>query len=80
VNSPRALLLDEPFSALDPELRQRTRGELDELLKRIDIPIVMITHDPEDLPWFGQHVLYLRDGAITERSLSEQSTRAKHER
>jgi len=80
VNSPRALLLDEPFSALDPELRQRTRGELDELLKRIDIPIVMITHDPEDLPWFGQHVLYLRDGAITERLPPEQQMQEKHER
>ena len=66
VHSPRALLLDEPFSALDPELRQRMRSELDELLRRIDIPVLMITHDPEDLHWFGDEVLYLRDGMITE--------------
>jgi len=66
VHSPRALLLDEPFSALDPELRDRMRAELDELLQRIDIPVVMITHDPEDLAWFGDEALYLRDGAITE--------------
>lgn len=65
VHSPRALLLDEPFSALDPELRERMRAELDELLQRIDIPVVMITHDPEDLAWFGDDALYLRDGAIT---------------
>ncbi|HZT54644.1 MAG TPA: ATP-binding cassette domain-containing protein [Burkholderiaceae bacterium] len=65
VHSPRALLLDEPFSALDPELRDRMRAELDELLQRIDIPVVMITHDPEDLAWFGDTALYLRDGTIT---------------
>ena len=65
VHSPRALLLDEPFSALDPELRDRTRAELDALLRRIDIPVVMITHDPDDLAWFGDEALYLRDGMIT---------------
>jgi molybdate transport system ATP-binding protein len=61
---PRALLLDEPFSALDPALRARMRRELDELLTRVDIPIVMITHDPEDLEWFGAGTLHLRDGQI----------------
>ena len=61
---PRALLLDEPFSALDPELRTRMRSELDELLTRVEIPIVMITHDPEDLRWFGDSAFFLRDGAI----------------
>jgi molybdate transport system ATP-binding protein len=66
VHSPRALLLDEPFSALDPELRERMRAELDELLQRIEIPVVMITHDPDDLAWFGDEAFYLRDGAITE--------------
>ena len=67
VNEPRALLLDEPFSALDPELRQRTRGELDRLLTAIGIPIVMITHDPDDIEWFGEQTLYLRDGGIHDR-------------
>ena len=64
VNSPRALLLDEPFSALDPALRERMRTELDELLRRIDIPVLMITHDPADLDWFGEEALHLRDGMI----------------
>ena len=65
-HSPRALLLDEPFSALDPALRDRMRAELDELLQRIDIPVVMITHDPDDVAWFGDEALYLCDGALTE--------------
>lgn len=67
VHSPRALLLDEPFSALDLELRERMRAELDDLLQRIDIPVLMITHDPEDLEWFGDEALYLRQGVIAER-------------
>jgi len=64
VNEPRALLLDEPFSALDPALRTRMRDELDALLARIAIPMLMITHDPEDLTRFGERQLLLQDGRI----------------
>jgi len=63
-SEPRALLLDEPFSALDPALRGRTRDELDRLLAQIDIPLVMITHDPDDLGRFGEHALQLVDGVL----------------
>ena len=78
VHSPRALLLDEPFSALDPELRERMRTELDEMLRHIDIPVVMITHDPEDLDWFGEEALYLRDGMIAERPAKPASAARIH--
>ena len=63
---PRALLLDEPFSALDPELRQRTRREVDAMLRAFDIPIVMITHDPADIAAFADETFHIRDGAIVE--------------
>jgi molybdate transport system ATP-binding protein len=43
------------------------RAELDELLQRVDIPVLMITHDREDLAWFGDEAIYLIDGAIAER-------------
>lgn len=65
VNQPRALLLDEPFTALDPDLRDRMRDELQRLLARIDIPLVMITHDPSDADRFAAGRLTLRDGRIT---------------
>jgi molybdate transport system ATP-binding protein len=64
VNEPRALLLDEPFSALDPELRGRMRAELDTLLERVGIPMLMISHDPEDVARFGDRRILLRDGAV----------------
>ncbi|WAC73956.1 ATP-binding cassette domain-containing protein [Roseateles sp. SL47] len=65
VNEPRALLLDEPFSALDPSLREQTRTELQGLLDDIGIPMLMITHDPQDLDRFGEQALHLADGSIT---------------
>jgi len=64
VNEPRALLLDEPFSALDPELRGRMRTELDMLLERVGIPMLMISHDPEDVAKFGDRRILLRDGTV----------------
>ena len=64
IAQPRALLLDEPFSALDPLLRQHMRRELDELQRRLQVPMLLITHDPEDAAMFGEQVLHLRNGMI----------------
>lgn len=64
VSKPRALLLDEPFSALDPELRVTMRRELSELLRRLQVPMVMITHDPADAESFGEQVIHLREGGL----------------
>jgi molybdate transport system ATP-binding protein len=62
---PSALLLDEPFAALDPGLRERMRAELDALQRRLAIPMMLITHDPEDVRVFGEHVLRMENGCIT---------------
>ncbi|THU04543.1 ATP-binding cassette domain-containing protein [Lampropedia puyangensis] len=45
---PRVLLLDEPFSALDPHLRQSMREEVARLLHDLHIPLIMVSHDEED--------------------------------
>ncbi|HEX6199743.1 MAG TPA: ABC transporter ATP-binding protein, partial [Thermoanaerobaculia bacterium] len=42
---PRLLLLDEPLSNLDPELRERTRRELLEAIRRVGITTVLVTHE-----------------------------------
>jgi len=65
VAQPAALLLDEPFSALDATLRQHMRRELDELQQRLQVPMLLITHDPEDARIFGDEVLTLEDGRLT---------------
>lgn len=64
VQRPNALLLDEPFSALDPALRQRMRQELDRLQRQLNIPMLIITHDWDDVSVFGDQVFVLRDGCI----------------
>lgn len=66
VSQPRLLLLDEPFSALDSALRQRMRRELLDLQKRLDIPMVLITHDPDDVAAFGDQVIQVNDGLVRE--------------
>ncbi|MCV2362289.1 ATP-binding cassette domain-containing protein [Paucibacter sp. DJ1R-11] len=73
VGEPQALLLDEPFSALDPALRGRLREELDALLKRLQIPMLMITHDPEDLAFFGGLALQLQGGSLVGRPVGGEA-------
>lgn len=64
IAEPSMLLLDEPFAALDPALRTRMRSELSALQARLQIPMLMITHDPADVEIFGDHVFELRDGRV----------------
>ncbi|MET3130262.1 molybdate transport system ATP-binding protein [Oxalobacteraceae bacterium GrIS 1.11] len=64
VAQPSALLLDEPFAALDPALRVAMRAELDQLQRRLAVPMILITHDMDDAAALGEHVLYLRDGRL----------------
>jgi len=63
-SQPKALLLDEPFSALDIPLRQRVRAELAGILNRLDIPLVMVTHDPADVAFFGGDVVSYAEGKV----------------
>lgn len=47
---PRALLLDEPFSRLDAQLRQRLREFVFATVRQRQIPVLLVTHDPADVP------------------------------
>lgn len=62
VNQPRALLLDEPFAALDPALRTHLRRELRALQDDLRIPTLLITHDTEDAAQLGREVVAVRAG------------------
>jgi len=64
VAKPDIVLLDEPFSALDPALRTRMRNELSALQSSLDVPMVVISHDPEDVEILADHVLEVREGRI----------------
>ncbi len=64
VREPRAFLLDEPLSNLDPRLRTETRAELALLHRRLRATMVYVTHDQEEAMTLGQRVAVMRDGAI----------------
>ena len=66
ITEPQALLLDEPFSALDPALRQHMRQQLATLQSQLDIPMIIISHDPQDLQFFDATVLHLEAGRLRE--------------
>ena len=59
---PKVLLLDEPFSALDPLLRVRMRQEIRQLLDEWNIPVVIITHDPDDVEAFAETLVVYSGG------------------
>ncbi len=63
---PQLLLLDEPFSALDSDLRNRLRDELIETHRRAEIPMIVITHDADDVAAFGGHVVHMREGRVVD--------------
>ena len=64
VHEPAALLLDEPFAALDKALRQRLRAELHELQASLRIPTLLITHDDDDLRVLADDVVHLQAGRV----------------
>ena len=61
---PRALLLDEPFSALDAATRVALRKELLVIRDRFGIPIVHVTHDLAEAVMLGDQVLSIRRGGV----------------
>ncbi len=61
---PRALLLDEPLSAIDQPLRATLRRELRELWRAWGIPIVLVTHDLADARALADHLLLLDEGRV----------------
>lgn len=64
---PDILLLDEPFSALDAQLRGKMRQELNALQRRLDVPMLLITHDPADVEALADEVFEVREGRVRRR-------------
>ena len=66
VGEPRALLLDEPFAALDGPLRRRLREDLLALQRRLALPMILIAHDPGDVEVFGDCVVAIDAGQVVD--------------
>jgi len=65
-SSPRALLLDEPFSSLDAPLRKNLRNDFLEIRAHSKAPCIFITHDREEALMLGNKIALMKDGRIVE--------------
>jgi ABC-type Fe3+/spermidine/putrescine transport system ATPase subunit len=61
---PRVLLLDEPLSNLDPTLRERTRREVRDVIHRVGITTVLVTHEQDEAFDLGDRVAVMRSGRL----------------
>jgi glycine betaine/proline transport system ATP-binding protein len=65
-NDPRLLLLDEPFSAVDPVTRRDLQDELLDLQQRTGTTMVFITHDVSEALRLGDRIALMRDGRLVQ--------------
>lgn len=64
ITRPQLLLLDEPFSALDGGLRRQMRREVAAVLAESAVPLMLITHDPEDAEVLAKQVWRMEQGRL----------------
>ncbi len=71
---PKALLLDEPFSALDLPLKIELWELIAQVRESLEIPIVVVTHDPVDARTLADRLIVYQSGRVLEKRRSESST------
>jgi putative spermidine/putrescine transport system ATP-binding protein len=69
---PRLILMDEPLSALDKQLRESMQIELRELHKRIGATIIYVTHDQREALTMSDRVAILKDGRLVQIDMPER--------
>jgi ABC-type Fe3+/spermidine/putrescine transport system ATPase subunit len=72
VLEPAVLLLDEPLSALDPNLRAQVRAELKALQRRIGIAFVFVTHDRDEALSLSDRIALLHQGKLQQTGTPQQ--------
>lgn len=74
VGHPQLLLLDEPFSSLDPDLRVVLREEVDRLHRALHLTSIYVTHDREDAAALADRIVEIREGRkVAERTTPRES-------
>ncbi len=76
IREPKLLLLDEPFSAMDPYLRNKMRDEFLLLIEPFQIPVILITHDYNDLSVFADVVAVFEEGRIKKQITDFEKNKA----
>ena len=68
---PKLILLDEPFSNLDLNLKRRVRAETLQLLRQVGATAILVTHDPQEALAIGDKVVLLNEGRIVQQGKSD---------
>ncbi len=68
---PRALLLDEPFSAIDTERREELRRQLIKLQRRLGIPMIFVTHSRNEALQISDRIVVLQNGVVVDSGTPE---------
>nr|PZN06141.1 MAG: ABC transporter [Pseudomonadota bacterium] len=76
VREPKLLLLDEPFSAVDQLTRERLYEELAELRRRLDIPVVFVTHSLTEAQLLADRMVVLHHGRTLQSGTPDEIFRA----
>ncbi|SAI68031.1 putrescine ABC transporter ATP-binding protein [Bordetella ansorpii] len=66
VKRPKLLLLDEPMSALDKQIRQKTQIELVRILEKVGVTCIMVTHDQEEAMTMAHRLAVMTEGQIVQ--------------
>ncbi len=69
---PRVLMLDEPLSNLDPALRERTRRELRQVIKRVGTTTVFVTHEQEEAFDLGDRIAVINAGHLEQTGTPDE--------
>jgi iron(III) transport system ATP-binding protein len=70
--SPELVLLDEPWSNVDPFLRESLRAEVTDIIRPLGVTAVLVTHDREEAFSLADRVALMRDGAIVQEGTAEE--------
>ena len=69
---PSALLLDEPISNLDPELRVKLRADIKKIIRDSEVAAIYVTHDRAEALYLGDRIAVINDGTLEQVGSPEQ--------
>ena len=70
--NPELVLLDEPWSNIDPHLRGSMRDELARILRAVGVTVVLVTHDREEAFSLADRIALMRDGTVVQEGTPEE--------
>jgi iron(III) transport system ATP-binding protein len=70
--APELVLLDEPWSNVDPFLRESLRAEVTEVIRPLGVTVVLVTHDREEALSLADRIALMRDGTVVQEGTPEE--------